>query len=872
MRTVPIELVRTRSETSAGWHNEPVTAGLPVPKGVLRDMSDVLLRDETGAPVPIQGRVLDRWSDGSVRWLLVDFLASIGLQAEGRYTLSVGTGASRDVTTDSSMARRGVAVVEAPGAIVVDTGAARFTTRVAGPFPFDAVQIRGTDAIDTARSGLQVRLSDGRELVSRVDRIEIEDRGPIRATLRWQGRLGTSQGQDVLEFDVRAHFSAGLPVARIALTIRNPRRAVHPGNFWELGDRGAVHLRNLSLVIALPATSPSSGGAPVEIRCSPDRTSPLSRFDQGFEIYQESSGGENWASLAHVNGSGRVPMRFKGYRLREGGRTHEGIRATPIVGLRSGRHAVATCAEYFWENFPRAIEVRDDTLRVGLWPEQYADAHELQGGEQKTHEFAVAFGEDDVSEMPLAWCRSPLLARVAPEWHADCEAVHRLVAPGNAPSDACQALVQSAIEGADSFFEKRERIDEYGWRHFGDIYADHEAVHHDGSPPLVSHYNNQYDAIEGFATQFLRSGDLRWWTQMRELAAHTTDIDIYHCAGDKPAYSGGAFWHTYHFTDAGRSTHRSYPRAAGVPGGGPSCEHDYSTGLMLHYFLTGETRSKDAAVGLAEWVLQIEDGSSTPFRWFDRGATGAATATRTFDYHGPGRGAANSITTLRNGYRLTGNPVYLERAEQFIRRCIHPADDIEDRHLLDAEQRWSYTVFLQALGRFLDDCVERGTFGPSYSWARESLLHYARWMSVHEYPYLEKPQLLEYPTETWAAQDVRKSEVFSYAAVHASLAQEQQVFRERAAFFFETSTATLLRMASRTLARPVVIMLSNGRLAPWIAAHPACAAPPPHDPSPDFGLPQRFVPQRIRAIRRAKIAAGIGVAIAGVLAGLLLFG
>ena len=48
------------------------------------------------------------------------------------------------------------------------------------------------------------------------------------------------------------------------------------------------------------------------------------------------------------------------------------------------------------------------------------------------------------------------------------------------------------------------------------------------------------------------------------------------------------------------------------------------------------------------------------------------------------------------------------------------------------------------------------------------LLHFARWMADHERPYLDRPELLEFPTETWAAQDIRKSEIFDLAARHAS--------------------------------------------------------------------------------------------------------
>ncbi len=127
-------------------------------------------------------------------------------------------------------------------------------------------------------------------------------------------------------------------------------------------------------------------------------------------------------------------------------------------------------------------------------------------------------------------------------------------------------LVDAAVEGDDTFERKREVIDEYGWRHFGDIYGDHEAVFHKesgaGAEPLTSHYNNQYDPVAGLGYQFLRSGDHRWRRLMRELAAHVIDIDVYHTDRDKSAYNHGLFWHTFHYVDADTGTHRSYPKAA----------------------------------------------------------------------------------------------------------------------------------------------------------------------------------------------------------------------------------------------------------------------------------------------------------------------
>ena len=396
---------------------------------------------------------------------------------------------------------------------------------------------------------------------------------------------------------------------------------------------------------------------------------------------------------------------------------------------------------------------------------------------------------------------------------------------------------------------RRERIDEYGWRNFGDLFADHEAVF-DPDSVRVSHYNNQYDAIAGFARQFMRTGDVRWWALMDDLARHVADIDVYHTDGDKAAYNRGLFWHTSHYVDAGLATHRAYPRAPKVSGGGMSNEHNYVTGLVLHHFLTGDPISAAAARGLARWVIDMDDGNQTVFRWLARTATGLASQTASTDYHGPGRGAGHSVLALLAGHQLSGDAAMMAKAEELIRRVIHPSDDIESRNLLDAERRWSYTAFLQALGHYLHAKAERGEFDAMYAYARACLLHYTRWMAVHEYPYLDKPQILEFPTETWAAQDLRKSDVFYLAAAETS-GEERTQFAERGAFFARTALRTLASMPTRRLTRPVVLLLSHGWLHHLWERRRSWPMPVAAPPLPEERPPARFVPQKARALRRA---------------------
>jgi hypothetical protein len=911
-----VEIIIEASEPKVR-HREPVTCGVPWPRGMLRDPSYLVLRDDKGESVPLQTRIMDRWSDGSVRWLLLDWQATV----RGNTTYRLQISESPNQTQSSASLR----VEHADTRITVDTVTAGFTLSVGDRFKFERIDLRGRGAtwIDTDFDAWQKNIAWSQPSVSNL---ALEDKGPTRATVRLVGEL--KLGKQSVFLAARLHFFSGSSAVRFCLSLVNTQRADHVGGFWELGYKRSIFIDGSSFTIDPDFFSEAKG--PIRIVCSPELGHPFQEFEDRVVVCQ-GSGGTNWEGNDHLIASAGAPHSICGYRLRwDVIEEKHGRRATPIVIFEQGELQIALAMRYFWQNFPICMAGSDEGLGLTFSGDV---SLELQGGEQKTHEFVVAFGKDTVTpDQPLEWVRSPLRVRLDPAWYAASGAVPYLTPEADDPNTDYIKLVRAAIEGEDTFEKKREVIDEYGWRNFGDIYADHEAVdvrkasgvsddpgnealwrqvsnlpekgQVENLPPrarpLVSHYNNQYDPLAGFAIQFMRSGDWRWWDAMNELAAHVVDIDIYHTDQDKAAYNHGLFWHTVHYTDAGLSTHRSYPRPPrslqggmlsrpwtiwkknqrlGIGresmapqrslGGGPGNEHNYTTGLMLHYFLTGNPQSREAAIGLAQWVIDMDDGSKTIFRWLDRGNTGLASATVSPDYHGPGRGAGNSINALLDGHRLTGERRFLAKAEQLICRCIHPADDIPARNLLDAERRWSYTVFLQALGKYLDYKAEREELDWMYAYGRAALLHYARWMADHEHPYLEKPEILEYPTETWVAQDMRKSDVFQFAAKHVT-GEERVRLLERSEFFFRYATSTLLGMKTRTLARPVVIMLSNGYMHAYSQQHPDEAAPPPLVNPPDFGRPEVFVSQKTRAKKRFVILSAIAVGV-GLLAFLFWF-
>lgn len=797
----------------------------------------------------LQTRVLERWSDGSVRWVLLDFQTS--------QSPALALVVSSDPPTPVPVP---LTVGHERDALVVSTGPAVFTFAEGTASPFASVAAGGRTLLDAARTRLGVYAADGREAVVRFDRVEVEEEGPLRAAVMLSGVV---EGDAALRVSCRVELFAGQTSARVRVVLHNPRRAQHPGGYWELGDGGSVLLRRVALELA-PADA-AAGSAPFEVFCSPERGAAFERFDAPFRIHQESSGRANWQSPVHVNREGRVPMRYPGYRIEAGALERTAAQATPIVSVGAGAYRLSVTSRLFWEVFPKAYAVgADGVLAIDLLPE-IDDLHELQGGERFAHEIALAFG--DGGDAMLEVFRTPSTPIVDPEWWAAAGDVPFLdpVRDLDAP---CERLVRAAIEGDNTFAHKRDRIDEYGWRHFGDLYADHENGT-GGGPLRVSHYNNQYDAIFGALAQLMRSGNPGWWDVARDLAHHVAHVDIYWTDEDKSAYNGGLFWHTSHYVDAGRSTHRSYPRAERVGGGGPSVEHNYSTGLLMHHLMTGDPWSREAVLRLARWTVEMDDGRLTVFRFLSGGRTGLASATASADYHGPGRGAANAIQTLLNAWRLTHAPEWLEKADELIRRCVHPLDDIAARNLPDVERRWSYVVFLQALGRYLMTSVEMSRLDEGFRYARASLLHYARWMAEHEYPYLDKPEILEYPNETWAAQDLRKAEVFDVASRFAADKDERQRFIDRARFFFREATSTLGQWPTKTLTRPVVLLMSYGYSHLWHEAHRDAAPEPSRDAEGSWPAPVGFAPQKAIAMFRARALAG-AAALAAVLTALAL--
>jgi hypothetical protein len=826
---------------------QPVTMGIPFPQGMLTHLEALTLVDHTGRPRALQTCPLSHWKDGSVKWLLMDFL--LGEVPHGNCQWSLGL-AHPGISRRTSCR---VQVRETAQTITVETGAATFQLNRTSLQPFGQVVLGDQGCLDASESGLFLRDAKGRRRTARIERVTVGERGPVRATVCLEGVFTGSVPCGVV---ARLCFFAGRGLVRLRLTVHNPQRAHHPQGLWDLGDAGSIDFRDLSLELAL------GDMAKGQVAWHAEPQLPVQRADaEPVEIYQDSSGGDNWRSINHVNRHGQVPCSFRGYRVRGGDREEAGLRASPVVSLQGPTGSITAAVPEFWQQFPKAIEADARRLRIRLFPEQFGDLFELQAGEQKTHTIWLSFdANSQLAPLPLAWVHQPVHVGAAPEWYVQSGALAPFAPPAARADTALHELLAAAVDCPTSLAARREVIDEYGWRNFGEVHADHEGKYYEGPAAPISHFNNQYDVVYGTLLHYLRTGNPAWLELCDPLARHVMDIDIYHTDRDKAAYNGGLFWFTDHYKSAGTCTHRTYskancPRGDRSYGGGPSSAHNFTTGLLHYYYLTGDPNARAAVLSLADWVVAMDDGRRNILGWADDGPTGMASATFQLEYQGPGRGCGNSINALLDAWLLTGQRDYLAKAELLIRRCIHPDDDVAARDLLNVEARWSYTVFLSALARYLRLKAEAEELDNEYAYARASLVQYAEWMVDNEIPYLDQRDKLEFPTEAWAAQDLRKANVMRLAAgytegsLHDRLLQRGQEIADRA-------WRDLMGFESRTVARALALVMVEGLQDLCLRLQP----PSPAQARPlqqDFGAPVVFVPQKHRVMAQLKSVSGL---------------
>jgi hypothetical protein len=132
-----------RERSGIERRGEPVTSGVPISRSLdLRSIDGLRLAGSDGGEIPAQFQVTSRWGGAPgdaarpIRWLLIDFMASVGANGTATYYLRDG-GSGSAVNTGLKVVRNDSTGVE------IATGAARFTFGKRRFRLFEAVAVGG---------------------------------------------------------------------------------------------------------------------------------------------------------------------------------------------------------------------------------------------------------------------------------------------------------------------------------------------------------------------------------------------------------------------------------------------------------------------------------------------------------------------------------------------------------------------------------------------------------------------------------------------------------------------------------------------------------------------------------------------------------
>ena len=738
MQHIVFSLRNASSHTQRG----SFCVGVPCPEGKFSVSEPLELIDEDGEYVRASLEVRHLWHNGSIKWLYITGITSIPSNETRNYSLKLAK-----VTQPTYI--NPVKPRDSKGLIDITLSNGKMVTinrNHPGCLHFNnELTASLTHYYDNKYNALLfVHINEFSYEVLRSHCHNVAVRIKHKAQLEIQNKA--------LDIELESTFFLANGDVLSDITITNPAASLHPNGQWDLGDPSSIYINELSLSVSKQANTLNINDEKV-----------LETLVDNINIHQASSGKAHWQSPVHVNADDEVNLAHKGVKVyRNGELEYEADQCQPFATFKledSSDYVLE--AKEFWQHFPSAMTATKDSTFVSLLGAKDSEPQELQPGEQLTRTITLSVGPITTFEVTL--CK---------DWvqHTSCLPF----TPFNAPKQL-QQLIDKGIKGDNSFFNKRDAIDEFGWRHFGELYADHEKALATDTEYFVSHYNNQYDPLCGMLYQWTVSGDHRWKELADNLAKHVANIDVYHTSLDKPEYSGGLFWHTDHYVPAHTAGHRTYSKnqPSGVyedhaGGGGPGGQHCYTNGLLHHYLLTGSNTSRNALLEICGWIEGYYEGDGTLLNallLIKNAGTEGLKNVKTGQYP-LDRGTGNYLQALMDRYTLLNETGDLKKCAHIIQHTVSPLDDISERNLDNVEATWFYTVFFQAVCRFiqLKELHQQNDY--DYAYAVKALSHYVTWMVNNEYVYLEKPDILEFPNETWTGQDLRKLCLLAFAKAY----------------------------------------------------------------------------------------------------------
>jgi len=479
---------------------EPSTIAVPFAKGVLTDRAKVSVLDGNVA-VPTQTRVTATWPDGSIKWLLLHFLADLPANRGKRFEIStdrVAAAPTEPVTID-----------QGDGTLAIRTGTIEAElTAPGGTGLFQSLKRKGADPTHHVR-GPSLRDAAGREYECVISAAgwRVIEAGPVRCVVEANGRhRGRADESQWFDFVVRIYAYAGKPWLMIDYQIVNK----------EPESEQTIYAAELH-VYSAPAIRTSD-----RLRLAISRAGDDRRMKSG-------SAGERLSCLLTAK---LLEKEF----IEDQAETFAGTCWADLSVQRQGGISVTLFQAQ--QNCPKSLDVTGEEIRVGIIPAGHP-IRMLQGMAKTNRLFLHVHGGDETLEevnvrsLQFQLPDHPVLESAAFERAGIIEPI---------PADRTIAGVERG------FYRMADgRSKTYGMLHWGDAPDKGYTSQGRGGGDWVW-VNNEYDLPHAMMHWYARTGKRRFYDYLLRAAEHWKDVDIVHYSSDPLRFQGHVMHSANHAT------------------------------------------------------------------------------------------------------------------------------------------------------------------------------------------------------------------------------------------------------------------------------------------------------------------------------------
>jgi len=620
---VPLTVRNPHATAVAGL---PVTAGIPFPRGNLASADHVrLICDNT--EVPVQIKPTATWLDGSIKWVLISFLADIPANEETVYSLEFGRNVRRKQNKTALSVDRG------QNGVRINTGPISFLIDRHGEIAdlrreSEKGITEGTRLIvEGGTCGTVIRSPDGTAYRTAMGEAEVtvEEAGPVRALIKTVCTSADGNGKRSFRIEKRIEAYAGSAFLRIHHTFVN----TCPDDFTNIEEM-IYHVP----VRAVAWQAGQTDDKTIEINA--DTPVIRQRLDNEFIL-------EGKATAEPHKQQAPCPGRLTGNLL--------SVQPVgPALGVRDA-----------WQNYPKAFRISEKGLDIGLCPDFDAglydtfpfekEGHQLYyyllngryrfiKGMAKTHELLLCFEPEPARTAVCSAFQRPLLATAPPEWYCNSRAFYDV-----APRDVkkFETYEKGIDHNLKRYVIRREKQHDYGLMNYGDWYGERG-----------SNWGNiEYDTQHAFFLQYIRSGNPEAFFLGHATEIHNRDIDTIQWS-ENPDRIG--FVYIHQMCHVGRYYDKKVPGKGGWYRAGGGVSHAWTEGYFDHYFLTGDRRSWDTGIAVTNYFTRSYFQEPYDF-----------TSCRNPGWHL----ILNAAT-----YAATGDPYYLNASRVIVDRVLETQDKV----------------------------------------------------------------------------------------------------------------------------------------------------------------------------------------------------